>query len=509
MGGTMSLNVLKWQRLVRTRVIGGVAATAAAATILLVLGLDSVRGEQAKAPGNSVIFNLQPYLDHSGFVATYSENGNISQKSAFFQSLGTNGRSCATCHVVSQGFSVSVAGVRERYATSRGRDPLFASVDGANCPGAGPRDEAAHSLLLKHGLIRIGLAAPVVSPQFFVQPEYDPYGCATDTSTGQQILSFYRRPLPTTNLRFLSAVMFDGRESAALPLNDPATFNANLEADLTTQALHAVQTHAQSAADPTAAQLADIVKMELGLYTAQFWDFRAGLLSAFGAKGGPLALSRQTYAPGVNDSLTPSKFDPTIFTLFEPWTNQRGAFSAEEPARTEIAAGEQIFNSFPIHITDVRGLNDNPALGNPSTITGTCGTCHDAPGVGDHSLPLPLDIGTGHSPRYETNPQIRNALAQLNFPDLPVYRISGCTDPFTGEGTIYTTDIGKAMLTGQCTDLNRIKGPILRGLAPRAPYFHNGAAADLNQLVNFYNERFNMGLTNQQKAELVAFLNSL
>jgi cytochrome c peroxidase len=97
----------------------------------------------------------------------------------------------------------------------------------------------------------------------------------------------------------------------------------------------------------------------------------------------------------------------------------------------------------------------------------------------------------------------------LNFPDLPVYRISGCTDPFTGEGTIYTTDIGKAMLTGQCTDLNRIKGPILRGLAARAPYFHNGAAADLNQLVNFYNERFNMGLTNQQKAELVAFLNSL
>jgi cytochrome c peroxidase len=65
------------------------------------------------------------------------------------------------------------------------------------------------------------------------------------------------------------------------------------------------------------------------------------------------------------------------------------------------------------------------------------------------------------------------------------------------------------MLTGQCTDLNRIKGPILRGLAARAPYFHNGAAADLNQLVNFYNERFNMGLTNQQKAELVSFLNSL
>jgi cytochrome c peroxidase len=54
-----------------------------------------------------------------------------------------------------------------------------------------------------------------------------------------------------------------------------------------------------------------------------------------------------------------------------------------------------------------------------------------------------------------------------------------------------------------------VKGPILRGLAARAPYFHNGAAADLNQLVNFYDDRFQMGLSDVEKAELVAFLDSL
>jgi cytochrome c peroxidase len=505
----MSLTNLKPGRLATTRTIGVLPGIGMAVTILLVvLALHSVRGQQPKVPEGSVIFNLQPYPDHAGFVATYSKNGNISTKSAFFQSLGTNGRSCATCHVASQSFSISAQGIRERYAVSRGNDPLFASIDGANCPDADPRDKVSHSLLLKHGLIRVFLAAPTASPQFSVQPDYDPYGCAIDTSTGQQVLSFYRRPLPTTNLRFLSAVMFDGRESAALPLNSAATFNANLEADLTTQALHATQGHAQSAADPTPEQLADIVHLELGLSTAQVWDFRAGLLSAFGAKGGPIALVSQPYFPGINDSLTPSTFSPTIFKLFDSWQNQTHSF-AGEAARAEIAAGEQIFNSLPINITDVRGLNDNPALGKPATITGTCGTCHDAPGVGDHSLPLPLDIGTGHSPQSESNPQIRNALAQLSFPDLPVYRISGCTDPFNGQTTIYTTDLGKAVLTGQCADLNRIKGPVLRGLAARAPYFHNGAAANLHQLVNFYNERFNMGLTDQQKAELVAFLNSL
>lgn len=49
----------------------------------------------------------------------------------------------------------------------------------------------------------------------------------------------------------------------------------------------------------------------------------------------------------------------------------------------------------------------------------------------------------------------------------------------------------------------------MRGLAARAPYFHNGAAADLHELVNFYNLRFQMNLTEETKQELIAFLNSL
>jgi hypothetical protein len=301
--------------------------------------------------------------------------------------------------------------------------------------------------------------------------------------------------------------MFDGRESAAFPLNSSATFKSNLTTDLTTQALHAVQTHGQSSHDPTPDQLSEIVNFEMGLTTAQVWDNRAGFLAA-GANGGPMALVSQSYFPGVNDSLTPSMFSPTIFTLFDQWEEQKHSWPSGMQ-RAQIAAGEKIFNSFPINITDVRGLNDNAALGKPAVIVGTCGTCHDTPNVGNHSLPVPLDIGTGHSPAYESNAQIRSALAQLSFPDLPVYRVSGCTDPFSGENTLYTTDLGKAMLSGQCSDLNRIKGPILRGLGARAPYFHNGAAASLNELVNFYNQRFNMRLTDQQKADLIAFLNSL
>jgi cytochrome c peroxidase len=95
--------------------------------------------------------------------------------------------------------------------------------------------------------------------------------------------------------------------------------------------------------------------------------------------------------------------------------------------------------------------------------------------------------------------------------DLPVFRIDGCADPFN-PGTsapLYTTDPGKALISGQCSDLNRVKGPILRGLAARAPYFHNGAAASLRQVVDFYDKRFNMQLSDRQKADLSACLGSL
>ena len=74
---------------------------------------------------------------------------------------------------------------------------------------------------------------------------------------------------------------------------------------------------------------------------------------------------------------------------------------------------------------------------------------------------------------------------------------------------LYTTDPGKALISGQCSDLNRLKGPVLRGLAARAPYFHNGAAASLRQVVDFYDQRFNMQLSAQQKTDLTAFLGSL
>ena len=448
--------------------------------------------------------NLFPFLDFTGFSATNSTTGSLDLSGPFFQSLGTNGRTCGTCHAASDGFGLSAIDAQIRYFFSHGKDPLFDQVDGSTCP-TGPVN---NSLVVNNGLIRIGLTVPPNAtepnpPQYTITAVQDPYGCAlTTNSQGQQTVSVYRRPLPTTNLGFLSAVMFDGRESFFLPLNNEPTFAANLNADLTQQAIDATLGHAQAVQPPTPAQLSQIVSFELALNSAQIFDFRAkNLYGQNGSLGGPQYLPTQQYYPGINDSLggdpNGKKFDPNVFTIYNAWQNSRNQQQAS------IARGEQIFNTQPLTISDVPGL----ATGNQQ-ITGTCTTCHDTPNVGNHSFPLPLDIGTSRSLLYETDPNVIAGLNQLQMPTLPVFQLVCNQGPLTGQ-TFYTTDPGKALISGQCADIGRGKGLILRGLEARAPYFHNGVAGSLPQVVNFYNQRFQIGLTSQQMQDLINFLQTL
>lgn len=484
--------------------------------VLAVLAVQGLVVGQIMTSTGAPIPNLQPFADPTGTIATYNTAGDIDTTNPFFQSLGTNGRACVTCHEPSDGFGLSAAHAKQRFDLSNGTDPLFAPVDGANCPNViAGNAEDQHSLLLNDGLIRVGLQVPS-NAQFSIRAVHDPYGCALvrDPKTGQLTASVYRRPLPATNLSFLSTVMFDGRETVA-PLNNPSTFQANLVADLKHQAMDATNGHAQAfppvaLSDP---RLPLIVNLELGLFTAQATDQSAGQLNALGANGGPQYVAGQAYYPGINDSLTPSAFNPDVFTVYSAWQNLAGTLNDPTvAARQAVAAGEMLFNTFPLKITTVRGLNDNPALGSPAVINGTCTTCHDTPNVGNHSLPLPLDIGTSHSAKQEKNAQISSGLSQLSVANLPMFELSGCPDPQNSGQFLppfYTSDPGKALISGACADINRIKGPILRGLAARAPFFHNGAAANLNQVVDFYNQRFQMNLTDQQKAQLAAFLKTL
>jgi cytochrome c peroxidase len=48
-----------------------------------------------------------------------------------------------------------------------------------------------------------------------------------------------------------------------------------------------------------------------------------------------------------------------------------------------------------------------------------------------------------------------------------------------------------------------------RGLSARAPYFSNGSAKNLRELVDFYDRRFNIQLSDTERQDLVNFLSTL
>ncbi len=454
---------------------------------LIAIGLMTTTARSQSLP------NLLPLRNPSGWLETYNvNNAPISLTGAFFQSLGTNGRSCASCHVPSEGWTVSASGVQLRFLLTQGLDPIFRTNDGSNCDQnidtfTVQGRHQAYSLLLSRGLIRVALPAPA-DAEFTVQSVINPYGC-NDTST----LSMYRRPLPATNLNFLSTLMWDGRESTP-PSTQKITYPdiGQLLADLAHQAVDATTGHAQGAV-PTPSQIQDIVSFETALRTAQAIDNRAGFLNRSRATGGPVALASQEFFIGINDSFpasfgfnpTGAPFNPNIFNLFDAWKNSR------LNARASIARGQSVFNSKPITISGVAGINDVTGL--PASFTGTCGTCHDSPNVGHHSVSAPLNIG------------VADVNSPLDVSYLPVFTLLNNT---TGE-TVQTTDPGRALITGKWADIGKVKGPILRGLASRAPYFHNGSAATLADVILFYEMRFNIGFTPQEKADLIAFLNSL
>jgi hypothetical protein len=359
-------------------------------------------------------------------------------------------------------------------------------VDGTNSPNADLSSRearrAASSMLLRKALIRVGIGIPI-GAQFELAAVDDPYNFASAAQ-----LSLFRRPLPSTNLGFLTTIMWDGRETHAkfLTTNTPVQNFANLVTNLTSQAIDATTGHAQASAAPTALQLQQIVNFELAIITAQLRDDNAGALDAHAAMGGPFNLSIQPFYVGINDVLGADPithaFDPSAMRLYTAW------LSSPDPERRSIARGEELFNTTPISITGVGGLND--ALG-VQVIHGTCTTCHDTPNVGNHSVALPIDIGLTDASR--------------RTPDLPLYTLRNLA---TG-ALRQTSDPGRALVTGLWADIGKFKGPILHGLAARAPYFHNGSAATLEEVIDFYETRFGVQLTDRDRRDLLAFLRTL
>ena len=408
--------------------------------------------------------NMTPFPNSRGYAATFSTKGFIDLENPFFKSFGTNGRTCATCHSPSTGWTVNPADIQSRFLSTNGLDPIFRTNDGSNCAKADVSTPAArwrsYSLLLSKGLFRVEMTIPRDSEFALVAAT----GVYCNNPIANNVLQLFRRPLPSTNLKFAGAVMWDGRESAT---------GLTVAQALNNQANDATVGHAQSLTQLPQATRNAIVDFETSLFTAQVSSLAN--LVADGARGGPQVMAGLPFAIGINDN----PINPVVFNIFDAWKAR--PMSAGQAA---IARGQTIFNTKKFRILGVSGQDSQDFVG-------SCGTCHNTPNVGSYSVPEFFNIGIGS--------------AASRTPDMPLYTLK---NKVTG-ATVAVSDLGRAMVTGKWEDIGRFKPANLRAVATRAPYFHDGSAASLEDVVGFYSKRFNIGYTPMERADLVAFLRSL
>jgi cytochrome c peroxidase len=184
-----------------------------------------------------------------------------------------------------------------------------------------------------------------------------------------------------------------------------------------------------------------------------------------------------------------------------------------EPTRENIAAALAEFertlvvNDSPFDrylAGDKKALSDSALRGARIFFgeRGGCSRCHSGPLLSDQRF---HNIGVGETPDLRNDPQRR---ATRNF--------------FLGEMGVapMDRDPGRFAVTKNPADLGAFRTPPLRQVAETAPYMHNGSLKTLEEVIDFYNRGGgddpnksklirSLNLSEQEKADLIAFLRSL
>jgi hypothetical protein len=487
---------------------------AAAAAMLSAAAHSGDAPDRWWSPGEGRTFPAQlDYANADGALRLLLTGGALDTKGhPFFEPIGRNGRACVTCHQPADSMSLSAATARARWDATQGKDPLFAPFDGSNCPTQPQGERASHALLLERGLIRVQRPWPVkawngrpVMPDFKLEVVRDPNGCNSGPHYGPAAgnVSVYRRPRPVANMKYLLAVGFayDPKQGYALP-RDPETgvvMSGNLMADgrlgtLKQQMTEASDTHLQMLDKLSDAQIGRIEDFAKRVYAAQQVSAKGGALDTMGAKGGPAKL--RDSEPGALGSI-----GEPVWSEYHGWEKISDADAAtltpEQLAfRQSVARGVKVFRDKTFLITDSAGINSRVGFGNP--VRNSCVFCHNMTQMGNDVAPGQVDLGTTTLPFADA------------MPDLPLFRVTCLKTPHPHYGRVfYTMDPGFALTTGRCADVGKITLQSLRGLAARAPYFSNGLAKDLRGVVDYYERRYTIGYTEQEKQDLVNLMSVL
>jgi len=437
-----------------------------------------------------------------------------------------NMRSCATCHVPADNFTLTPEHVEKLYKENPA-DPLFSAID-ADDPTANPLT-FEH---LKKGLIRVGLTLPANMDQI------DENGKVI-TPADRKI--FVWRSVPSiADVALTAPYQLDGRV-----------------ATLEEQVQGAIEGHSEGGKTPDS-ELKRIAAFERSIFSSD----RARYLADSIAKG-----------------FTPSDMANADDTLILTPQEERGRVMYEAVCaachgghnKATIVNREVHAMAFPMLKPD--GTVLFPVLGVP---TSEPDDQNSGPGNGsNNSFTAPLyakqpnnefiNIGSAYEnylahvdatehisftknlsfPQYRfrfyKDASRKEVVAELppllqRDPENPLLLVADENGNFIvgpNQGTqLYSTDPGRAAITGNPYDFEAFDIPTLRGISKTAPYWHNNISTTLESVVELYSDHLlskfptliqpgekekdpdgdigpEQTMTRQQKDDLVAYLKRL
>jgi cytochrome c peroxidase len=454
---------------------------------------------------------------------------------------GTNGRSCATCHVAADNFTLTPEHVARVFATNP-NDPLFAAID-ADDPTAVPLT-FEH---LKKGLIRVGLKLPDNMDLI------DEAGTVT-TPPDRQI--FVWRSVPSiADAAITAPYQLDGRvltleEQAQGAITGHSEGGERPRSELERIAAYErsifSNEHAQKAADGLAAgsafdKITKIVdSLELTEQEARGKDLYGKVCA--GCHGGTntaTIVDREIqemafYAlksdgSGYLQYQVPATVPPTPVITHQPQNEFINITLAYEMYLTTIGAKEEDYLTkgleFPYY--RFRFYTDATRSEIAADLPPTAGDLGFDPSQGG-GLP------EGGAPEQGGRPEGGGG-PEGGGPNGPGVEADADGNPIVGPNTGYqshSVDPGRAIITGNPLDFESFDVPSLRGISKTAPYFHNNLVRTLEEVVQLYSDHLlfkwpqlvqpgekeadddgDAGpeevLTLEQKKDLVAFLKRL
>jgi len=263
------------------------------------------------------------------------------------------------------------------------------------------------------------------------------------------------------------------------------------------QARDALKSHLQYVGEPSDALIKKIVEFEKQIYAAQRFDATGNDLGTNDAQGGPVNLSKAEAGVLNSDSRLP------MWDEYEAWLQDLLVFEqGKTPAsfaqlsqtqkdfRLSVARGLRFFRQRTFLVQDNAGITDM-GFGNP--VRNDCNFCHNMTRTGMDVAPGQVDLGTTNEPFADPAPH------------LPLFKLT-CKSGFPPHAhlgpVVFTSDPGLALTTGRCKDIGKITIQSIRGLPGREPYFSNGSAKDIEGIVDYYDRRYRMNLTDQERQDL-------